>query len=55
MATYIIYKDDNEINRIAANEDYAKMYCQDHGYTYKLEEFQDLLELNSEETPNAAI
>ena len=33
-----IYKDGEYINRIVANEDFAKSYCEDNGYTYTMEE-----------------
>lgn len=33
-----IYKDGKEIDRIVANESYAKAYCDGNGYTYEMEE-----------------
>lgn len=38
MATYKIYKDGEEINRINADEIFVSNYCKNNGYTHKVEE-----------------
>lgn len=37
MAVCIIYKGNEQINRIVADEDFARSYCAEHGYTYIME------------------
>lgn len=37
MATYKIYKDGEEINRIVADEAFVVPYCEENGYTYELD------------------
>lgn len=37
MATCILYENGEEINRIVADEDFAKKYCAAHSYTYEME------------------
>ena len=37
MAVYRIYQDGKKINRIVADEDFAKTYCEENGYTFELE------------------
>lgn len=37
MKNIIIYEDGQEINRIVADEAFARDYCQRHGYTYEVE------------------
>lgn len=32
-----IYKDGEYINRIVADEDFARAYCEENGYTYTME------------------
>ena len=32
----IIYKNGEEINRIVADENFAKTYCEENGYTYEM-------------------
>lgn len=32
----IIYKDGEEINRIVSDEEFAKTYCEENGYTYEI-------------------
>lgn len=41
MAVYKIYKEDEEINRIVADEKFVTEYCNINGYTYELEPEQD--------------
>ena len=38
MATYKIFKDGEEINRINADETFTANYCKNKGYTYEVEE-----------------
>lgn len=33
----VIYKDGEYINRIVADEGFAKAYCEENGYTYTVE------------------
>lgn len=35
---WIIYKNDDPINTIYADEDFIEVYCKKNGYTYKLRE-----------------
>lgn len=37
MKNIIIYEDGQEINRIVADEAFARDYCLRHGYTYEVE------------------
>lgn len=38
----VLYKDGEYINRIVADEEFAKHYCEENGYTYTMEPDPDL-------------
>lgn len=35
-----IFENGKQIDRIIADEDFAKLYCEQNGYTYELEPYQ---------------